>query len=81
MTFREIDIVMRGVSARERRTHNANAWMAHTMAYLSSYAPEKSRDFTKLEKLQDRGRGGSKSQPQQNWRQQLAKVQGWVKRR
>lgn len=63
-----------------RFRHDEMAWAVWHIARLTAYAPEKARDFVKLDKLKSRD-------PQKqaghtaDWRSQLAKVTAWVKGR
>lgn len=65
---------------RRRYQHDEMAWGVWHIARLTAYAPEKARDFVKLDKLTSRD-------PQKHavqtgdWRSQLAKVTAWVKGR
>lgn len=51
LTLREISVILDGVSNRLKREHNERAWAVWHTAYLTAYAPQKSREFTKLKTL------------------------------
>ncbi|MBP1849696.1 hypothetical protein [Rhizobium halophytocola] len=79
MTLREIKLVLDACAEKARREHDERAWLAWHTARLTAYAPEKPRNFIKLEKLF--WRKSSKNQSSgHDWRAVLAKVQGWVNR-
>lgn len=78
LTLREIDAITKGAIAARRNAHNDRAWLAWTVAYLSTYHPQKSKDFVKLEKL--RLSDTKSSQKTADWKMQLAKVQAWASR-
>lgn len=65
---------------RRRHEHDARAWAVWHVARLTAYAPEKAKDFVKLEKLLSRD-ARREAQPASDWRSQLAKVTAWVKGR
>lgn len=79
LTLREIDLIMRGCTNRAKREHNDRAWHAWHTAFLTAYAPQKSREFVKLKKLQAKD-AASQQEQVPDWRAQLAKVQAWVSR-
>lgn len=43
--------ILDGAAAKLRRQHNEWAWLAWHTARLTAYAPQKARDFQKLETL------------------------------
>lgn len=51
MTLREIKMVIDGSAERLKLEHNNRAWLAWHTASLTAYAPQKSRDFTRLSTL------------------------------
>lgn len=51
LTLREIGLVLNGTASRLRREHNDRAWAVWHTAYLTAYAPEKPKNFTKLKAL------------------------------
>lgn len=61
-----------------RFRHDEMAWGVWHVAHLTAYAPQKPRDFVKLEKLKSRDPQRHAVQ-QPDWRSQLAKVTAWVK--
>ncbi|RYC10075.1 hypothetical protein [Ciceribacter ferrooxidans] len=73
-------MVLAAAMKRRRHEHDEMAWAAWHTAYLTAYAPQKAREFVKLEKLLSRteNRQTAKSG---DWRSQLAKVTAWVKGR
>jgi len=78
LTLREIDAITRGALAARRNAHNDRAWLAHTIAYLSTYHPQKAKDFVKLERLRI---SETKADPKStDWKAQFAKVQAWAAR-
>lgn len=80
MTLREIHLVIAAANRKRRYEHDEVAWAAWHTAWMIAYAPEKARNFVKLEKLQSRDETKSAAQTG-DWRQQLAKVTAWVKGR
>jgi hypothetical protein len=78
LTLREIDAIARGSLAARRNAHNDRAWLAWTVAYLSTYHPQKSKDFVKLDKL--RISDAPNLRKQTDWKEQFAKVQAWAAR-
>jgi len=52
--------VLNGVAKRLKREHNDRAWAAWHTAYLTAYAPKKSKEFTKLKSLLHGSDGPSK---------------------
>ncbi|MBP1842011.1 hypothetical protein J2046_000255 [Rhizobium petrolearium] len=80
LTFREIDIIIRGAQARQRNRFKALAWLAWHIAFMSRYAPDKARTFWKLEKLVTWKSVADKPR-EANWQEQFAKVSAWVKGR
>ncbi|OMQ44926.1 hypothetical protein [Ensifer sp. 1H6] len=79
LTLREIDIIIRGAAAHRRHRLNELITAAWYTARLSAYAPQKAKDFQKLDKILISETKQAKSQP--DWRDVLAKVSGWVKRK
>lgn len=51
LTLRELQAVLDGAAAALRRQHNERAWLAWHTARLTAYAPQKARDFQKIETL------------------------------
>ena len=76
MTPRIILVVLEGCAERDRREHNDRAWLAHTVAQLTAYAPKKAGSFTKLEKLQLKpGRSRRKNR---TWEEDFALLSTWA---
>lgn len=76
MTLRELALLFESAGNRRRQDFDQFAWLAHTTAKLSAYAPPKAKDFPKLEKLlakkQDR------RAPPPDWQNDFAKVEAWL---
>ncbi|MGG7518842.1 hypothetical protein ACQ3G6_13235 [Allorhizobium undicola] len=77
LTLREIMHVLAACKRRRQFEHSQHAWLAHTVAFLTAYAPEKAAKFPKLEKLLPKVEQKPKAAP--HWRDVLAKVKAWAK--
>lgn len=75
LTLREIGIVLDGSANRLRREHNDRAWAVWHTAYLTAYAPEKPRDFTKLKLLLHDAPVKTRSL---DWRNEFAAFSAWA---
>lgn len=75
MTLREIYFVIKGATDRHRREHDERMSLAWHTAFLSSYPPQKAKDFPRLEKLLSREPVSVTTKPA--WQAVLAKVQAW----
>lgn len=62
---------------RLERQHNENAWLAWHIAFMSAYAPDKSKSFFKLKNLMFGRKAPEKKQ--QDWRESLAAFSAWAK--
>ncbi|MEY9196639.1 hypothetical protein ABIA16_001755 [Sinorhizobium fredii] len=75
LTLREIDIIIRGAVANQRKRQNELLTAAWFMARLNAYAPAKAKDFIKLEKILLRDDRQQTAKP--DWRDVFAKVMAW----
>lgn len=74
--MRELAIVFEAAGNRRRQDFDQFAWLAHTTAKLSAYAPPKAKDFPKLEKLLAKKQNRRAEAP--DWQSDFAKVQAWL---
>lgn len=74
--MREVGIVLKGEQQRTIRTHNQNAWLAWHTAFLTAYAPGKSKKFWRLRDLTI---GEPVKPANQGWRAEFAAFTAWVK--
>lgn len=75
LTLREIELIIRGAVANQRKRQNELLTAAWFMARLSAYAPTKAKDFIKLEKILLRD--GPQQTAKPDWRDVFAKVRAW----
>lgn len=74
----EVQIVLDGVSDRLDREHDDRLEAAWINARLSAYPPEKSSQFTKLDKLLINPERAKPQRPvKQDWRSQEAALANW----
>lgn len=66
---------MAGALSRLTRERNERIEVGWLTARLTAYAPQKSRDFQKLDKLLI---GGTAAAKRQSWQQQLALSSNWT---
>lgn len=76
-TLRVIFVVLEGSAERDRRDHNDRAWLAHTTAMLTSYAPKKPSRFTKLEKLLTKRKVAGRERVR-SWEEDFAILSSWA---
>ncbi|MBY5689341.1 phage tail assembly chaperone [Rhizobium leguminosarum] len=76
LTLREMQLVMDGAVARLKRERRERISLAWNTAYLTAYAPQKSREFVDIEKLIGEKLDSPKRRP--HWKNVLAKAQAWA---
>ncbi len=59
-----------------KREHNDRAWTVWHTAYLTAYAPQKSRSFTRLKALLWRDSSSEKQKP--DWKAQFSAFSAWA---
>lgn len=72
-----MELILAGIAIRLRREHNEHAWHAWHTAYLGAYAPEKSREFIRLEKLMLHA-PADEVQKTSDWRQEFDAFAAWA---
>ncbi|WP_342636269.1 phage tail assembly chaperone [Rhizobium laguerreae] len=76
LTLREMKFIIDGAVAKLKRERRERITLAWNTAKLTVYAPQKSRDFVKLESLIAEKREAADARP--HWKTVLAKVQAWA---
>lgn len=76
LTPREVETILRGAQDRQKDRFNLLAWAVWHVAKLTAYAPEKSRDFIKLEKLKWKDKPSGETAG--NWQEMFARAKAWV---
>jgi hypothetical protein len=76
LTLREVLAVFRACHARREYEFDVVAWASWTTSYLTAYAPQKPKDFPKLEKLTLARR--KKPRPAEDWQTSLKRIEAWV---
>ncbi|MCF1452297.1 hypothetical protein ACQZ61_04085 [Agrobacterium vitis] len=80
MTLRDIMIVFKACHDRRLFEHDQRAWLAHTTAFLTAYAPQKSREFPKLKIIESKKpEAPPAAATKSDWRAMLDKARAWVK--
>ncbi|UUP19504.1 hypothetical protein [Nitratireductor thuwali] len=77
LTLREIDTILKGVVIRRKRERNQRTEMVWHTAFMTAYAPAKSREFWKLKDLtaEPKAASGRKNA----WESDFAAAQAWVR--
>lgn len=76
LTPREFQRWLEGARQRQTEGHNNRAWLAHQTAFLTAYAPQKSREFPRLDRLL--AGGSPKPRKAQTMEQQIAMAKAWA---